>query len=91
MQTYFESELAKLRKRIAKMLSLASSQVDRSFQVLLSGDMEMMARIQRAKEAKVPITNYGLCISFSQGVIKRVLSPFPAALDALNLEMEKNH
>ncbi|RPJ40192.1 MAG: [FeFe] hydrogenase H-cluster maturation GTPase HydF, partial [Deltaproteobacteria bacterium] len=52
---------------------------------------EMLARIQRAKEAKVPITNYGLCISFSQGVIKRVLSPFPAALDALNLEMEKNH
>jgi len=45
MQTYFESELAKLRKRITKMLSLASSQVDRSFQVLLSGDMEMMARI----------------------------------------------
>ena len=52
---------------------------------------EMLARIQRAKEAKVPITNYGLCISFSQGVIKRVLSPFPAALDALNLEMEKIH
>jgi [FeFe] hydrogenase H-cluster maturation GTPase HydF len=52
---------------------------------------EMLARIQRAKEAKVPITNYGLCISFSQGVIKRALSPFPAALDALNLEMEKIH
>ncbi len=48
---------------------------------------EMLSRIQRAKEAKVPITNYGLCISFSQGVIKRVLSPFPAALDALRREM----
>jgi len=50
---------------------------------------EMLARIQKAKEAKVPITNYGLCISFSQGVIKRVLSPFPAALDALESEVRK--
>ena len=50
---------------------------------------EMLARIQRAKEAKIPITNYGLCISFSQGVIKRVLSPFPVALDALEVEMKK--
>jgi [FeFe] hydrogenase H-cluster maturation GTPase HydF len=46
---------------------------------------EMLSRIQKAKEARVPITNYGLCISFSQGVIKRVLSPFPAALDALKI------
>jgi len=50
---------------------------------------EMLSRIQKAKEAKVPITNYGLCISFSQGVIKRVLSPFPAALDALEGELRK--
>jgi predicted GTPase len=48
---------------------------------------EMLSRIQKAKEAKVPITNYGLCISFSQGVIKRVLSPFPAAADALENEI----
>jgi [FeFe] hydrogenase H-cluster maturation GTPase HydF len=50
---------------------------------------EMLSRIQKAKEEKVPITNYGLCISFSQGVIKRVLSPFPAALDAFQREMKK--
>ncbi len=50
---------------------------------------EMLSRIHRAKEEKVPITNYGLCISFSQGVIKRVLSPFPAALDALRREMSR--
>jgi [FeFe] hydrogenase H-cluster maturation GTPase HydF len=50
---------------------------------------EMLARIQQAKEAKVPITNYGLAISFSQGVVKRVLSPFPAALDALEEELGK--
>jgi [FeFe] hydrogenase H-cluster maturation GTPase HydF len=43
---------------------------------------EKLIRIQRAKQAGVPITNYGLAISFSQGVLERVLAPFPAALDA---------
>ncbi len=42
---------------------------------------EMLYRINRAKELGVPITNYGICISFLQGVLKRILSPFPAALD----------
>jgi [FeFe] hydrogenase H-cluster maturation GTPase HydF len=50
---------------------------------------EMLSRIQKAKEEKVPITNYGMCISFSQGVIKRVLSPFPAALDAFQRKMNR--
>jgi len=50
---------------------------------------EMLSRIQKAKEEKVPITNYGLCISFSQGVIRRALSPFPAALDAFQREMNR--
>lgn len=43
---------------------------------------EMLGRIQRAREAGVPITNYGLAISVTQGVIERVLSPFPAAAAA---------
>lgn len=43
---------------------------------------EMLSRIEKAGEAGVPVTNYGLAISVLQGVIKRVLSPFPAALDA---------
>ena len=50
---------------------------------------EMLARVQRAREEKVPITNYGLSISFSQGVIRRVLSPFPAALDSFQRELER--
>lgn len=40
---------------------------------------EILSRIERAHAAGVPITNYGLCISLTQGVLKRVLSPFPAA------------
>jgi [FeFe] hydrogenase H-cluster maturation GTPase HydF len=43
---------------------------------------EMLSRITKAKEANVPITNYGVCISVLQGVIQRVLEPFPAALNA---------
>ncbi|MDA8126388.1 MAG: [FeFe] hydrogenase H-cluster maturation GTPase HydF [Deltaproteobacteria bacterium] len=41
---------------------------------------EMLARLQKAKAAGVPVTNYGLAISLTQGVIRRVLEPFPSAL-----------
>ncbi len=41
---------------------------------------EKLVRIMKAKEAGVPITNYGIAISVVQGVLKRALSPFPAAL-----------
>lgn len=43
---------------------------------------EILSRIEKCEAAGVPVTNYGLCISQTQGVLKRVLSPFPAALDA---------
>ncbi len=42
---------------------------------------EVLVRFRQGKEIGVPITNYGVCISFLQGVLERVLSPFPAALD----------
>ncbi len=43
---------------------------------------EMLYRIEKAREAGVAITNYGVAVSVVQGVLKRTLSPFPAALDA---------
>jgi len=43
---------------------------------------EMLYRIDQARRAGVPITNYGVAISKVQGVLKRALTPFPAALDA---------
>ena len=43
---------------------------------------EVLSRIQQAQVAGVQITNYGLCIAQTQGVLRRVLSPFPAALEA---------
>jgi phosphate transport system protein len=47
MQTYFESELVKLRKRIAKMLNLVSGQLDNSFRVLLKGDTDFIEIIRK--------------------------------------------
>lgn len=40
------------------------------------GRKEMLSRIEKAKEAGVPITNYGIAISVLKGVLERVLSPF---------------
>ena len=42
---------------------------------------EMLSRILMAKQANVPITNYGLTIAYSLGIFERALQPFPAALD----------
>ncbi len=50
---------------------------------------EMLSRIHRARQAGVPVTNYGVCISFLQGVLQRVLTPFPAALQAFLDEMTR--
>jgi phosphate transport system protein len=47
MQTYFESELEKLRKRIVKMLNLVDSQLDKSFRVLLKGDTDFVEIIKQ--------------------------------------------
>lgn len=42
----------------------------------------VLSRIQQAKAAGVPITNYGMAISYCQGVLGKVLTPFPDALKA---------
>ncbi len=50
---------------------------------------EMLFRLEQARQAGVSVTNYGLAISLVQGVLKRVLSPFPSALDAFEKEIKK--
>ncbi|MFO7693323.1 MAG: [FeFe] hydrogenase H-cluster maturation GTPase HydF [Vicinamibacterales bacterium] len=42
---------------------------------------EMLSRIHRCREAGVPITNYGLTIAYSLGILERALAPFPSALE----------
>ncbi len=41
----------------------------------------MLSRIEEARQAGVPITNYGLTIAYSLGIFERALQPFPAALE----------
>jgi [FeFe] hydrogenase H-cluster maturation GTPase HydF len=50
---------------------------------------EMLNRILKAKQAGVPITNYGLTIAYSLGIFERALQPFPAALEIYRKVMEK--
>jgi [FeFe] hydrogenase H-cluster maturation GTPase HydF len=44
----------------------------------------MLSRILACQEAGVPITNYGVAIAYSLGIIERALGPFPQALSALH-------
>lgn len=42
---------------------------------------EMLNRILHCRQAGIPITNYGLVIAYSLGILERALEPFPAALE----------
>ena len=42
---------------------------------------EMLSRLMVAREAGVPMTNYGLAIAFSLGIFERALRPFPGAYE----------
>ena len=44
---------------------------------------EMQYRIALAREQGVAITNYGMLIAYTMGILPRALKPFPAALMAL--------
>ena len=50
--------------------------------ILKWADMAMY----QAKERGVPVTNYGIAIACVQGVLPRVLSPFPSAFAAFQQE-----
>lgn len=49
----------------------------------------MLNRIIKCQEQGVPITNYGLVISFSLGIFERALEPFPAALELFRSHKRK--
>lgn len=40
---------------------------------------QMLWRMEQAVEAGVPIVNYGVAIAYVQGILERVVSPFPLA------------
>lgn len=45
---------------------------------------QMLHRLMQAREAGVPIVNYGVLLAHVQGMLRRALSPFPAALSVLD-------
>jgi phosphate transport system protein len=46
MQTHFEIELEKLKKRIIKMMNLAGNQLNKSFQILLNNPIDSLQEIK---------------------------------------------
>ncbi len=46
-------------------------------------DREVQHRCQRAEKAGIPFTNYGVVISFMNGILKRTLKVFPDIYDLL--------
>jgi hypothetical protein len=47
-------------------------------------EKEMTFRMEQAKEAGVPMANYGIAIAMVNGILKRSLEPFPKILDILD-------
>jgi [FeFe] hydrogenase H-cluster maturation GTPase HydF len=50
---------------------------------------EIMHRIQKAKEAHVPITNYGVLMAYLSGILERVIAPFKGGLVELDMKFDK--
>ena len=50
---------------------------------------EMLHRIMMARQAHVPIVNYGVLIAYVLGILKRALEPFPEALQVLSEKEEQ--
>jgi [FeFe] hydrogenase H-cluster maturation GTPase HydF len=51
---------------------------------------EMLNRIAECHRQEVPITNYGLVIAYSLGILERALEPFPKALAAYKQAREEH-
>ena len=58
-------------------------QPDCSLRRLHVDEREMKYRQKLAKEQGVPMTNYGILIAHTQGILRRSLEPFPDILKLL--------
>jgi [FeFe] hydrogenase H-cluster maturation GTPase HydF len=50
---------------------------------------QMLSRIEQARASGVAITNYGLTIAHSLGILERALSPFPFAREVYREEVDR--
>ena len=46
---------------------------------------EIMHRIQKAKQASIPITNYGILMAYLSGILKRIVVPFERGVVKINI------
>jgi predicted GTPase len=51
---------------------------------------QMLSRIEQARASGVAITNYGLTIAHSLGILERALSPFPYAREMYREEVDRS-
>ncbi len=49
----------------------------------------LLSRLLLCRNAGVPITNYGVAIAYTLGILNRALTPFPSVLDSLQATTEK--
>jgi [FeFe] hydrogenase H-cluster maturation GTPase HydF len=47
---------------------------------------EIMHRIEKARAAQVPITNYGILMAYLSGILERVIAPFQGGLVKLDMK-----
>lgn len=57
----------------------------------MSNRRQMLSRILQCSAAGVPITNYGLVIAYTLGILERALQPFPAALEVWHSARKQSH
>ncbi len=50
---------------------------------------EVLSRLRLCREAGVPVTNYGVAIAHSLGVVERALAPFPGVLELWRRERSR--
>jgi [FeFe] hydrogenase H-cluster maturation GTPase HydF len=50
---------------------------------------EIMHRIEKARKARVPITNYGVLMAYLSGILERVIAPFEGGLVKLDMQFDK--
>lgn len=50
---------------------------------------EMLNRILKCRQENIPISNYGLTIAYSLGILERSLEPFPSILDMYRKQTDR--
>ena len=88
-KTWEKAETAMQKLALSSALDKAGLSAS-ALDYILAGDLlnQCIGASYAARAHGLPMTNYGMCISLAQGVLERVLSPFPEALAAWRAEAQ---